>query len=118
MENYKGIEQGRHPLTAWTVRPGCPGRETEMDKQALCAAIERISEQQVIQRLGYHPVTWYTGGSQHNDYRLSAEVGEDGRIKVSDTSAASEYLDHASLDSDEREIADYVSAWLDCAMAL
>ncbi len=39
-------------------------------KQKIADAIEDYSEKEVIARLGYRPVTWYYGGSEHNDSRL------------------------------------------------
>lgn len=83
--------------------------------EELCKQIEEISEEMVISRLGYKPTVWYTGGSEHNDNRLFAEVAENGRILVRDNNGTAEYLDDESRDSsDESEIRDYVRYWLDC----
>ena len=84
-----------------------------MTQQEICTAIAAESERQVIKRLGEGPGTWLTGGSQHNDYRLSAEIDDDGSIMVSDTSGGLEsYRDEADMGN----VQDFVTDWLDITM--
>lgn len=84
-----------------------------MTKQETCDAIAAESERQVIERLGEDPAAWLTGGSQHNDYRLSAEIDDDGSIMVSDTSGGLEsYRDEADMGN----VRDFVTDWLDMTM--
>lgn len=77
----------------------------------IATAIEDESRRQVIDRLGYTPTTWYTGGSEHNDYRLSASV-DGGQIMVTYGSAREPY----SGDGSDDNIESYVSDWLDMTM--
>jgi len=71
--------------------------------------IQDESERQCIEHLGYTPHTWYTGGSDHNDDRLTAEVDEDRDIIVRDGNATETYTGRLTKDA----IADYVSDWLE-----
>lgn len=77
----------------------------------IAQAIEDESQRQVIGRLGYTPGTWYTGGSGHNDYRLTAAV-DGGEIMVRDGAASEPY----SGDGTAEDIESYVSDWLDMTM--
>lgn len=75
--------------------------------QKIALEIENESERQVVARLGYTPAVWYTGGPNHNDDRLRAEVREDGTISVDDGATYEIY------GGDMGGVADYVSDWLD-----
>jgi hypothetical protein len=78
-----------------------------MKKEKAAEIIEQISEKMCIEHLGYNPHTWYTGGSSHNDDRLTAKI-DDGEIIVSDGNAAEPYTG-ALTDEAMRE---FVADWL------
>ena len=80
-----------------------------MKGQKLAEYIEAEAERQVIQRLGYTPAVWYTGGSDHNDNRLFAEITNKGRVRVKDTGYGAEIIG----DMEANEANSYISDWLD-----
>jgi len=70
--------------------------------------IEDESERLCVARLGYIPAVWYTGGSDHNDDRLVADVdGND--LVVGDGNMREVY----SGDLTEEALGSYVKDWLD-----
>jgi signal-transduction protein with cAMP-binding, CBS, and nucleotidyltransferase domain len=78
------------------------------DAAALAAEIiEEISEEMCIEHLGYTPCIWFTGGSSHNDDRLTATI-QDGKIIVSDGNAVEPYTGALTGEA----IREYVSGWL------
>jgi hypothetical protein len=82
--------------------------------EILANTIEEISEEQVIERLGYEPTVWYFGGSAHNDYRLACTVMEDGSVAVSDGNHFDVVDTNALFDLDA--VRSYVNEWLDNIM--
>lgn len=77
------------------------------EAREIASEIEAESERQVIAHLGHAPRTWYTGGSEHNDDRLRAEVEADGSVSVTDGDASETYA------GDLAGIPEYVADWLD-----
>ena len=82
-----------------------------MTAKKIAELIEQISEELVIARLGHKPDCWYTGGSEHNDYRLFARTEHRDRIVVSDSCGGSEIVAVSDL-PDTVAIRAYVVEWL------
>jgi len=82
---------------------------TERQAKKIAEAIETESRNQCIEHLGYVPETWYTGGSSHNDDRLSAYPEKRGNVwtvVVNDGCTYEEFK--GTLD----QVPDFVSDWL------
>ena len=79
-----------------------------MKKSEAAEMIEAISEEMCITRIGHVPHAWITGGSAHNDDRLTAHVDDDDDIIVSDGNAVEPYRG----DLTPAAIREYVSDWL------
>jgi len=77
------------------------------EKWEIADEIAAASEKMCIERIGYRPPVWYTGGSSHNDDRLTAKVLSDGEIYVSDGNATERY--DGGMDGVEGYVADWLS---------
>ncbi|HZT71223.1 MAG TPA: hypothetical protein VFC10_15945 [Terriglobia bacterium] len=83
-----------------------------MTRTETAKAIERVSQEVCIQHLGYTPDTWYTGGTSHNDDRLTARVTAEG-IRVSDSGTTEIYDGPRTM----KAVREYVADWLSMVWA-
>lgn len=83
---------------------------TTTEHTKIAEKIEAESERQCIAHLGGHPSVWLTGGSDHNDDRLTATVSESGAIEVTDGNAYDTYEGDGSDDDIRAYVADWLSS--------
>jgi hypothetical protein len=90
-------------------------RNVSLSPEEACKRIERTSA--VMCRAHYNMDfggTWYTGGSSHNDDRLTAQINDRGEIKVTDNGQCLEtYTGELTPDA----IDAYVEDWLESVWA-